>query len=81
MTEPEYFRGLARHLRATGVRLQGPTIRKAGRDPLSVVNAAVKAVAGDDDYDEVCDHLIVEHAGTGAVVGTYRLQSGDTAAR
>jgi putative hemolysin len=34
-----------------------------------------------DHFDDVCDHLIVEHAGTGAVVGTYRLQSGDTAAR
>src|ERR1700761_838238 len=31
-----------------------------------------------DHYDEVCDHLIVEHAGTGSVVGTYRLQDGDT---
>jgi len=34
-----------------------------------------------DHYDEVCDHLIVEHAGTGSVVGTYRLQNGDTAKR
>jgi putative hemolysin len=34
-----------------------------------------------DHYDEVCDHLIVEHAGTGDIVGTYRMQSGDTAAR
>lgn len=34
-----------------------------------------------DQYDDICDHLIVEHAGTGEVIGTYRLQSGDTAAR
>ncbi len=34
-----------------------------------------------DHFDDVCDHLIVEHAGTGMVVGTYRMQSGDTAAR
>jgi putative hemolysin len=34
-----------------------------------------------DHYDEVCDHLIVEHAGSGAVVGTYRMQSGTTAGR
>ena len=34
-----------------------------------------------DHYDSVCDHLIVEHRGTGEVVGTYRMQSGDTAAR
>jgi putative hemolysin len=32
-----------------------------------------------DHYDEVCDHLIVEHIATGSVVGTYRLQSGNTA--
>ena len=34
-----------------------------------------------DRYDPVCDHLIVEHKETGAVVGTYRLQMGDIAAR
>jgi putative hemolysin len=33
-----------------------------------------------DAFDAVCDHLIVEHAATGAIVGTYRLQTGDTAA-
>lgn len=33
-----------------------------------------------DPFDAVCDHLIVEHAATGTVVGTYRLQTGDTAA-
>lgn len=33
-----------------------------------------------DAFDVVCDHLIVEHAASGTVVGTYRLQSGDTAA-
>lgn len=30
-----------------------------------------------DEFDPVCDHLIVEHAGS--VVGTYRLQTGATA--
>jgi putative hemolysin len=29
-----------------------------------------------DEFDPVCDHLIVEHTGTGQVVGTYRLQTG-----
>lgn len=29
-----------------------------------------------DQFDSVCDHLIVEHLGTGEVVGTYRLQTG-----
>jgi len=34
-----------------------------------------------DGFDPVCDHLIVEEAATGTVVGTYRLQSGPSAAR
>ena len=29
-----------------------------------------------DEFDGVCDHLIVEHAATGKIVGTYRLQTG-----
>ena len=29
-----------------------------------------------DEFDSVCDHLIVEHTCTGKVVGTYRLQTG-----
>jgi putative hemolysin len=28
-----------------------------------------------DQFDAVCDHLIVEHAASGEVVGTYRLQT------
>ena len=28
-----------------------------------------------DEFDAVCDHLIVEHSGTGTIVGTYRLQT------
>jgi putative hemolysin len=32
-----------------------------------------------DHFDSVCDHLIVEQAATGEVVGTYRLQTGLTA--
>jgi putative hemolysin len=32
-----------------------------------------------DRYDAVCDHLIVCHRPTGAVIGTYRLQRGDIA--
>src|SRR5205814_1206938 len=34
-----------------------------------------------DPFDEVCDHLLVEQRATGEVVGTYRLQTGDEAAR
>jgi len=29
-----------------------------------------------DDFDRVCDHLLVEHVNTGTIVGTYRLQTG-----
>jgi putative hemolysin len=32
-----------------------------------------------DQFDSVCEHLIVEHVATGEVVGTYRLQTGLTA--
>ena len=34
-----------------------------------------------DPFDEVCDHLLVEHLPTGEIVGTYRLQTGLTAAK
>lgn len=34
-----------------------------------------------DAFDSICDHLIVRHGATGEIVGTYRLQTGDTAAR
>lgn len=33
-----------------------------------------------DEFDSVCDHLYVQHRITGEVVGTYRVQSGLTAA-
>jgi len=32
-----------------------------------------------DEFDVVCDHLIVEHCRTRQIVGTYRLQSGTSA--
>src|ERR1041384_4018554 len=34
-----------------------------------------------DEFDAVCDHLIVEHRPTREIVGTYRLQTGSSAAR
>jgi putative hemolysin len=34
-----------------------------------------------DEFDEVCDHLLVEHFGSRQIVGTYRLQTGASAAR
>jgi putative hemolysin len=33
-----------------------------------------------DPFDEVCDHLLVEHQPSGEIIGTYRLQTGRTAA-
>lgn len=33
-----------------------------------------------DPFDDVCDHLLVEHGPTGEIVGTYRLQTGRSAA-
>jgi len=33
-----------------------------------------------DQFDECCDHLLVEDARSGSVVGTYRLQTGQLAA-
>ncbi len=35
----------------------------------------------EDHFDAVCDHLIIEHVPTKHVVGTYRLQTGATAAK
>jgi putative hemolysin len=34
-----------------------------------------------DPFDAVCDHLIVEHLATQQIVGTYRLQTGSSAAQ
>jgi putative hemolysin len=34
-----------------------------------------------DPFDEICDHLLVEDARTGEIVGTYRLQTGAKAAQ
>jgi putative hemolysin len=34
-----------------------------------------------DPFDAVCDHLIVEHVPSGQIVGTYRLQTGSSAAK
>src|SRR4051794_6195644 len=34
-----------------------------------------------DRFDPAVDHLVVEHIATGAIVGTYRLQTGTSAAQ
>jgi putative hemolysin len=43
------------------------------------LDAAFATGQDTDEFDAVCDHLIVEHAGIGKIVGTYRLQTGATA--
>ena len=35
----------------------------------------------EDPFDAVCDHLLVVHRATGTIAGTYRLQTGEVAAR
>ena len=35
----------------------------------------------EDPFDEVCDHLVVEHLPSASIVGTYRLQTGANAGR
>ena len=34
-----------------------------------------------DQFDAVCDHLVVEHRPSSHIIGTYRLQTGESAAR
>src|SRR5438132_11309923 len=45
------------------------------------LEAAYKDGYDTDEFDAVCDHLIVEHRWTRQVVGTYRLQTGTSATR
>lgn len=40
------------------------------------LEAAYASGQDTDEFDSICDHLIVEHAPTGTIVGTYRLQTG-----
>ena len=63
-------------------------IEKAQRLRFEVFNLEMKEGLPDsyrtgldqDIFDGVCDHLVVEETATGAIVGTYRLQTGTTAA-
>lgn len=43
------------------------------------LETAYQTGCDEDEFDPVCDHLVVEHAGSEAVVGTYRLQTGPMA--
>ena len=44
------------------------------------LESAYKTGYDTDEFDSVCDHLIVEHNPTGKIIATYRLQTGSTAA-
>jgi putative hemolysin len=45
------------------------------------LEASYATLRDEDPFDPICDHLLVEDVACGEVVGTYRLQSGETAAR
>lgn len=45
------------------------------------LNSSYETGEDTDIFDPVCDHLVVRHGATGEIVGTYRLQTGETAAR
>lgn len=65
------------------------TVRKAQRLRFEVFNlemkegltASVERGLDQDEFDPVCDHLVVESVDTGKVIGTYRLQTGPNASR
>jgi hypothetical protein len=70
-TEPEYFRGLTRHLRATGADVYAVTVVGHGRDPLRVVKEATRrrdSAKIEDPYDvtwcvvDVDDHQTLNDA-------------------
>ena len=45
------------------------------------LDSSYATLRDEDRFDPVCDHLLVEDRRTGDVVGTYRLQTGHSAAR
>lgn len=63
------------------------TVRKAQRLRFEVFNlemreglaASEESGLDRDEFDPVCDHLVVETVDTGTVIGTYRLQTGANA--
>ena len=63
------------------------TVRKAQRLRFEVFNlemneglaASLDRGLDQDEFDPVCDHLVVETVDTGIVIGTYRLQTGASA--
>lgn len=81
---------LGRSQGAYRVRLarDAESIRKAQRLRFEVFNLEMNEGLSEsyatgldiDAFDPVCDHLLVEEEGGGSVVGTYRLQTGPSAA-
>jgi putative hemolysin len=65
---------------ATRLARDASEVRAAQALRFSVFNLELNEGLDADPFDEVCDHLLVEHVPTGEVVGTYRLQTGLTAA-
>lgn len=45
------------------------------------LESSYSTLRDEDPFDAACDHLLVEEESTGDVVGTYRLQTGASAAR
>ncbi|QCB45614.1 GNAT family N-acyltransferase [Hydrogenophaga sp. PAMC20947] len=43
------------------------------------LSASYQTGLDQDPFDEVCEHLLVEHAASRTVVGTYRMQTGEQA--
>lgn len=81
VTEPQYFTGLAKYARATGLTVQATEIVGLGRDPSRVVREAIQRRDGDrriatdrDRYDEVwCVFDVDQHALiAGALVAAKR---------
>lgn len=54
-TEPQYFEGLKKHLRATGLDVVGVDVHGIGRDPERIVDEAARRMkaARREPYDEV----------------------------
>ncbi|NUW37702.1 RloB domain-containing protein [Nonomuraea sp. SMC257] len=73
-TEPQYFNGLARELRASGVEVFRLQVEGIGRDPGRVVRRAAAARADaqpDDEYDHVwCVVDVDEHETLAAALRT-----------
>jgi hypothetical protein len=50
LTEPEYFKGLSRHLKQSGVYVFGVNTVGVGRDPEAVVERAIQVLSEDQAY-------------------------------